>query len=310
MTRVEIPARSIGLWLALCALLCLHAVAHAQAVSVRDQRGVEVRLPHAARRVITLLPSLTETVCRLGACERLVATDRWSNWPASVQALPKAGGLDDANLELIVAAKPDLVLAARSTRVAERLQALGIPVAVYEAQDLAGMERVLRDVARLLGVDTAGPVWQAMQAEFKAAVALVPPAAVGKTVYFEVESSPYAAGAASFIGETLSRLGARNIVPASLGPFPKLNPEFVVQADPDLIIVSATHASDLAGRPGWARLHALQQGRVCAIPPADYEVVVRPGPRMGVAAQTLARCLALAATAPSPSLASVPGARP
>lgn len=302
--------RRACLCVALCAVLGLQGTACAQALSVRDQRGVEVRLPQAAHRVITLLPSLTETVCMLGACERIVATDRWSDWPASVQALPKAGGLDDANLELIVAAKPDLVLAARSTRVSARLQALGVPVAVYEAQNLAEMEQVLRDVGRLLGVTTAGPVWQAMQAEFQAAVALVPLAARGKTVYFEVESSPYAAGASSFIGETLSRLGARNIVPASLGPFPKLNPEFVVQADPDLIIVSAAHAGDLAGRPGWSRLRALRHGRVCAVPAADYDVVVRPGPRMGVAALTLARCLALAAPAPPPSAASAPGARP
>ena len=76
------------------------------------------------------------------------------------------------------------------------------------------------------------------------------PRAKNTRVYFEVNSAPYAAGEVSFIGETLTRLGVRNIVPASLGPFPKLNPEFVVRADPDLIMVGERSAQGLEQRPG------------------------------------------------------------
>ena len=278
-------------------LLMVAMLVRAAPVEVTDQRGQVVRLPAPARRVVSLLPSLTETVCVLGACDRLVATDRWSDWPASVQRLPKAGGLDDANVELIASLKPDLVLAARSTRVAERLQGLGMAVAVFEAQNLRDMEGVLRDVGTLLGVDGAAAAWHTLQAEFKAAAAAVPPAARGARVYFEVETSPYAAGESSYIGETLTALGARNVVPVALGPFPKLNPEFVVKANPDVIIVSSRNARDLGTRPGWARLHALRQrdaGGVCAVPVATYDVIARPGPRMGQAAMTLARCLARA----------------
>ncbi len=111
-------------------------------------------------------------------------------------------------------------------------------------------------------------------------------------MYFEVESSPYAAGPGSFIGETLQRLGLHNIVPASLGPFPKLSPEFVVRARPDIVIAESRNARDMLQRPGWAALPALQRQQLCAFDSAPYELLVRPGPRMGDAALQLADCLA------------------
>lgn len=262
-------------------------------VTVDDMQGTRVVLAQPAQRVVTLLPSLTETVCVLGACERLVATDRWSNWPTSVVSLPKVGGLDDANVEAIVAARPDLVLAARSSRVVARLRDLGVTVAVLEPQDWAGVGQVLAAVASLLGVSEHGQVvWQRLQTEMVAAAATVPASARGQRVYFEIEATPYAAGESSFIGQTLTHLGAKNVVPAALGPFPKLNPEFVVQANPDVIILAERHAAGLRQRPGWAGMKALREpARVCAVPAAAYDPLVRPGPRMGQAAHTMAACL-------------------
>jgi iron complex transport system substrate-binding protein len=80
------------------------------AIQVTDGRGVAVELPQPPRRIVSLLPSLTETVCALGGCERLVGVDRYSNWPAHVKALPVVGGGIDPHIEAIVALKPDLVL--------------------------------------------------------------------------------------------------------------------------------------------------------------------------------------------------------
>jgi len=77
--------------LSLAALLAMLTMA-AQAIVVTDERGVGVDLPKSPRRIVTLLPSLTESVCTLGACDRLVGVDRYSNWPAQVRALPQVGG--------------------------------------------------------------------------------------------------------------------------------------------------------------------------------------------------------------------------
>lgn len=259
---------------------------------LKDDRGATVTLQQSPARVVSLLPSLTETVCALNACERLVGVDRWSNWPQSIQGLPKVGGLDDANLELIVALKPDLVLASAASRLSSRLRALGIPVAELEAQTLEDVPRVLNSVGALLGREQeAAQAWSQIQAEMAAAKMRVPQQALGVRVYFEVASAPYAAGESSFIGQLWATLGGRNIVGSNLGPFPKLNPEFVVKADPDLIILAQQDAAKLAQRPGWAGMRAIRQGQICALPAQDYDLLARPGPRLGQAAEVLARCL-------------------
>jgi iron complex transport system substrate-binding protein len=275
----------------LLAMLVLWGTAAHAAIEVRDDRGLTVRLERPPQRIVTLLPSLTETVCALGACDRLVGTDRFSDWPAQVRSLPKAGGLEDANLERIVALKPDLVLAAASARVLQRLESLGLKVAALEPRNHADMRRVLDAVAQLLGQANADALWARIERETQAAAARVPPGWRGKRVYFEVDAGPYAAGPVSFIGETLGQLGLGNIVPPALGPFPKLNPEFVVRAQPDLVIGSRREVDEMSARPGWAALAALRKGRVCRFESAQAEVLVRPGPRLGEAAALLADCL-------------------
>ena len=262
------------------------------AMTVVDDRGRSVHLARTPQRIVSVLPSLTETVCALGACQRLVGVDRYSNWPAPVRNLPQVGGGIDPNVEAVVALKPDLVLLAKSSRVVDRLEALGLKVAVLEPKTQADVERVMAKVGTLLGQPGAPALWQRLQGELDAAAQSVPPARRGQRVYFEVNNGPYAAGESSFMGETLARLGARNIVPAAMGPFPKLNPEFVVRADPDLIMVGVRSATGMEQRPGWAGIRAVRDGRICRFSAAQADVLVRPGPRMGEAARLMADCLA------------------
>ena len=273
-------------------LLLLTGLAHAQPIEITDERGVQVSLPRAPQRIVTLLPSLTESVCALGACERLIGVDRYSNSPASVRALPQLGGGIDPNVEAIVALKPDVVLLAKSSRVTQRLETLGLKVLVLEPKTHADVKRVLDQLGRVLQADDPQRVWRAIDASVSAAAQSLSPAAKATRVYFEVNSGPYGAGESSFIGETLTRLGVKNIVPAALGPFPKLNPEFVVRANPDLIMVSVRSAAGMEQRPGWASIRAVRDGRICRFAPEESDVLVRPGPRMGEAARIMARCLA------------------
>ncbi len=287
-------ARRMWAWLVATALLLGPAMAWAAGVSIVDDRGAKVRLAQPPQRIVSLLPSLTETVCALDACGALVATDRWSNWPERVKALPKLGGLDDVSVEAILALRPDLVLVAPASRLAARLRSLGLVVAELDAQDLPGVQHMLDQVATLLArPERARAVWQGMQQDMAQARAALPPTAVGRRVYVEVSSAPYAAGESSFIGQLLARLGARNVVPASLGPFPKLNPEFVLRAQPDVMVLAAHEVPAMVQRPGWSALPAVQKRRVCGLSPSDYDVMSRPGPRLGLAARVLAQCLGM-----------------
>jgi iron complex transport system substrate-binding protein len=280
-------------------LLGWHALAFAQ-ISVRDDRGVTVAWPAPPQRIVSLRPSLTESVCALGGCDRLVGTDRFSNAPARVLALPKLGGLEDAQIERIVALKPDAVLVAPSARVIDHLESLGLKVLVLESRDHADVQRTLKALARLLGTPAeADRVWAGIERDLGAAAARVPPPLRGRRVYFEVDATPYAAGASSFIGQTLARLGMANAVPPELGPFPKLNPEYVVRAQPDIVMAAQRNLDEMPRRPGWAALRALKRRQSCGFDDEHYELLIRPGPRMGEAAGVLADCLAaIVGTAP------------
>jgi iron complex transport system substrate-binding protein len=265
----------------------------AQAVVLRDDRQVEVTITKPPQRIVSLLPSLTETVCALGQCQKLVGVDRYSNWPDSIAKLPRMGGGIDPNIESVVAVKPDLVLMATSARGAERLTALGLTVLVLEPNTHADVQRVMRIVAQALDVPVAESdrVWRYIDAAVNAAAQSIPAQAKSQRVYFEVSPAPYGASESSFIGETLQRLGARNILPASLGPFPKINPEFVVRAQPDLIMVGDSNFADMNTRPGWQNMRALRTQRVCQFKAEDSDVLVRAGPRMAEAARLMAKCL-------------------
>lgn len=264
-----------------------------QAVVLRDDRQVDVILAKPPQRIVSLLPSLTETVCALGQCQKLVGVDRYSNWPDSLDQLPRMGGGIDPNIESVVALKPDLVLMATSARGAERFQALGLNVMALEPRSHADVQRVMRIVALALDVPVqeSDRVWHHIDAAVSAAAQSIPPQAKGQRVYFEVSRAPYGASESSFIGETLQRLGARNVLPASLGPFPKINPEFVVRAQPDIIMVGDSNFADMTTRPGWQNMQAMRTQRVCTFKPAESDVLVRAGPRMAEAARLMAKCL-------------------
>ncbi|MBA4256716.1 MAG: ABC transporter substrate-binding protein [Polaromonas sp.] len=274
--------------------------AQAAGVEVTDDRGRVVKLPAPPQRVVSLLPSLTETVCELGQCHRLVGVDRYSNFPASVKALPQLGGGLDPSIEAVVATRPDLVLVSASSRAADRMEALGLKVVVLEPKTHADVQRVLRKVAQALGqpVAEADRVWRHIDAAVSAAAQSLPASARRTRVYFEVNRAPYGAGASSFIGETLTRLGVNNIIPPELGPFPKINPEFVVRANPDLIMVGQRNFAGMTDRPGWQRMRAVSEKRLCVFSLDDSDVLVRPGPRMAEAARLMADCVTRMAAKP------------
>ena len=263
----------------------------ASSQSVTDDRWRVVHLTRAPQRIVSLLPSLTEMVCQLGQCARLVGVDRYSNWPDSVTKLPKVGGGLDPNIEAIVALKPDLVLASPSSRITDRLQALGVTAVAMESNTHADVKRILERLGVLLGVPQAQNIWLGIDRGVSEVASNLPVSVRQTKVYIEVGPGPYGAGEQSFIGETLKRLGAGNILPASMGAFPKVNPEFVVQANPDVIMIGEQYLREVAQRPGWRAIRAVREGRVCAFNPRESDVLVRPGPRMAEAAQLMAQCL-------------------
>jgi len=276
-------------------LWLLMAVQSAAAVTVVDDRQIKVEFSQPPQRIVTLLPSLAETVCALGKCQLLVGTDNYADWPSSVKQLPKLGGLYDASVEAIVKLKPDVVLAGKSSRIINRLESLGIKVVAIEPQSLADVQRSMRTVAHVLQLpqpdEAADRLWQQALQSIASAAQKIPASTQGASFYFEASTGGYAASESSFIGGIMKQLGLKNTVTSNMGAFPQVNPEFVVRSNPQWIFLAEPMAQSLDKRPGWSVIQAVKLGQVCAFTPEQGNVLVRPGPRMGEAATILVACL-------------------
>ncbi len=260
-------------------------------ISVVDDRGVAVVFDKPPQRIVSLIPSITESVCALGKCTSLVGVDRFSNWPKSIQGLPKLGSMGDVNIERILQLKPDVVLLEKSSPLIARLNGLGIQTFALDIKAMGDEERALQKLDLVLGTAENARVWNQIQKEMMRANKQLLVAHKNIRVYFEVNPAPFAAGKASFIGEILTQLDVINIIPESLGPFPKINPEFVVEAKPDVILLSESTAADIQKRPGWKGIPAVSNHRICVFTNEQNDILVRPGPRMGEAALLISRCI-------------------
>jgi iron complex transport system substrate-binding protein len=273
----------------LLVLATLPSAAYAGALT--DDLGQQISFAVAPRRIVSLLPSLTETLCALGACSRLVGVDDYSNFPPETRALPQLGGGLNPRIEAVLRLTPDVVLIASSSPAIPRLRSLGVKVVALEPKSYADVRRTIFVLGNLLGEAPAQALWDGIERDLSQAAGGLSAQARQQRVYFEVNRAPYAASESSFIGETLKRLGVSNVVPAALGLFPKLNPEFVVRANPDVIMVGDSDPQAMESRPGWQRIRAVQGRRVCVFNQRESDILVRPGPRMAEGARLMAQCL-------------------
>jgi iron complex transport system substrate-binding protein len=250
---------------------------------VVDDLGREVRLSAPPERIVSMIPSHTETVCALGACDRLVGVDTFSDHPAAVDGLPDLGSAFDADLERLIALEPDLVLTDEYSGLAEALAPLGVPVYAGMAERTDEVWEIVDEVAALLDRRAEGAL---LIGRAKGRVEALADAAEarGPRVFVELDATPYSVGPESYLGQLLRRAGARNVVPAELGDFPQVDPELVIEADPEVIVLlDAPFGESLetvAERPGWAGIDAVRSGRVIELTQDQVNLLTRPGPRL------------------------------
>jgi len=206
-------------------LAALWALALAFPLTVTDDLGRTVTVKAPPKRIVTMLPSVTETVCALGACDRIVATDDYSDWPERVKALPKAGGRYNPNPEFIVSLKPDLVLVSKYGRLYETLERAGLTVYAVRTETYEDIFRTTRTLGRLLGLEAQAERLVAQiqrevyQEESRAAKAPTRP-----RVYYEIDPTPYTVGPESFIGVLIQKARGGEHHPQGAGPFPQDRP--------------------------------------------------------------------------------------
>lgn len=264
------------------------AAATSYPLTLTDDLNRKVTLRAEPRRIVSVLPSTTETLCAIGACEKLVAVDDYSDFPQQVQRLPKVGGLYDPKVEQIVALKPDLVIVSKYGKLEAPLTQAGITVLAINPETYDEVFSKTLTLGRVVNREAQARALVLNMRREIAKVEILTKNAVRKpTTYLEIDPTPYSIGPNSFMGVLLTKAGARNIIPASLGDFPKVDPELIVKANPQLMLGLDRGAA--AARPGWAGLQAVKSGRVLEIPRELNTILGRPGPRLPQALRGLAR---------------------
>lgn len=267
----------------------------ASSICETDLVSRRICLSEPPRRVISLAPSLTETLFALKAGDLLVGRTARCNHPPEASNVPVVGEYMRPDLERIIDLKPDLVLAPQSeirAEVISRLTALGIPVFIDDTRNLDDIRELISRLGHLLRRATDATKCIERFDRLRARVLKRIQNANTPTVLIAVGSAPLvAASGKSFLGSLILEAGGRNIVENTHIQFPKFSIEEVLRKDPDFILVLDKECEGQRCIEGWKRhwnLRAVKTGRLHVM---DADLMARPSPRIVEGLYQLAKIL-------------------
>lgn len=295
--------KAIVFLLSLCILLSLCACTQraesapqTAAVTVTDMCGKTVSLEKPASRIVALTAADCEIVCALGGASLLVGRGEYCDYPEEILSLPAVQSGLQANMEMIIALQPELVIMSHMDQTEEQIAQLenaGIAVAASYAQDIDGVYEAISMIGSLIGADAeAEALCASMQEEFSALCSHKEENA-GKTVYFEVSPLQWglwAAGKGSFMDEIATMLGLTNVF-SDVDSWGEVSEEQVLSRNPDYIVTIGMYdqdglspADEILSRNGWSEISAVKNRKILNL--TDNELS-RPSPRLVVGAEAL-----------------------
>jgi iron complex transport system substrate-binding protein len=279
--------------------LALIAASPADALVVRDMTGREVALAAPPARIVSLVPSVTETIFALGGEARLAGRTDWCDSPPAARDKPSVGGMINPSLEAIATLKPDLVIATdegNREETAVQLRRLGIPTYLVHAHRVAEMlDMIARLGALVERPDAVAPLVESIQARIDDVRRRVARRRPPRVLYVLWPEPLIVPGRASHITELIDLAGGRSITATVGESYVRLSLEAAVARAPDVIILADhSKAGTAAGRQSpekWQRLTsvpAIRDGRLHSI---DLSILHRYGPRVAEGLELLARML-------------------
>src|SRR5262245_37771777 len=265
--------------------------------TVSDETGRTVRIPVPVRRIVSLAPSVTESIYALGLENLLVGDTDYCDFPAAAAKLHKVGGATNPSLEEIAQLKPDAVLVIKSLNRLEteqQLERLGIATYSTDPHNLDEIRSSLRRLADVLGNPSAGEALDAAllhkEKSLQQKLQSIQPA----RALFVVWTDPLiSVGKHTFIADALAHAGATSVVESSQD-WPHISLEEMVRLQPQFLVFANSHSEQvtrdveaLAKRPGWELLDAVKHRKYVVI----SEAINRPAPRLFSAVEDLARQL-------------------
>ena len=263
-------------------------------LTIGDSAGTMVTLEAAPERIISYSPGATEILFAIGAGDRVVATDEFSDFPAETEALPKLP-YSSPDPERALVLEPDLLLMATQQREqVEQFRGLGMTVLFLDsAQDAGGVFGMIALLGEVTGNhQQAADLAASMIERIEAVTAALDNVEEGPLVFFELTADLYTVGEDTFVGELLALAKARNIAAGAASSYPQLTAEAIIAAAPDVVLLADGEWGEsyetVCARPGWGAIPACVDGRVH---PVDGDLSGRPGPRIVEGLEQIARLL-------------------
>ncbi|GAB4289182.1 MAG: ABC transporter substrate-binding protein [Coriobacteriia bacterium] len=249
-------------------------------VTVTDDADRQVTVSAEPQRIVSLAPANTEIIYGLGLLDRLVGVTTFDDYPAEVADIEKVGDFITPNLEAIAALEPDLVLATTGVQadIIERIEATGATVVAVDPQTLDELLDSIEMVGAVTGTsEAAAAVIESMQIQIEDIAEQVEGAPV--RCFIEIAQDPlFTAGQGTLLNDLIEHAGGENVVTQE--GYVGYSLEQLLSDDPAVYLAtlgSMSDPADLAGRPGYAALTAVKEGRVYVL---EDNLVSRPGPRV------------------------------
>ena len=253
-------------------------------VTVTDDLQRAVTLTSPVQRIVSLAPSITETLFAIGAGEQIVGVTEYCNYPEQAKAKRKVGGITNPSVETIISLKPDLIVVSMEGNMRsdfDKLTSFGVPVFVTNPRDLNGIYKSIEQLGVLCGKQSiASTVVRAMKAKADSIGRLVQKLK-RRSVLFFVSSQPIiVVGKNTFLSQLIELAGGSNTAVRAASTYPTYSREAVLKDNPDVLIFMSdvlVTPDDLPTLyPEWRTLKAWQQKNIYRI---DPDIVSRPGPR-------------------------------
>jgi iron complex transport system substrate-binding protein len=252
-----------------------------------DDMGRGVNIDKVPQRIVSHVPSITETLFALGLGERVVGVSDYCDYPEEAKLKPSVGDYFNPSIETIVAQAPDLVLTDGHSESIKGLEALGINFFVIDPKDIDGILEDIELLGKITGVERkAKALVSEMNGSLAQVVSHVENAPKVRVFYvFDATdlNNPWTAGPGSFVDSLITMAGGENIAAKAQGAWVQFSIEQLVSSDPEIIMIDASHGTavvskeELRAHPAWREITAVKQGRIYTI---DGDLVNRSGPRI------------------------------
>lgn len=264
-------------------------------IEIYDDLGRKIELQNPPERIVSLAPSITETLFFLGLGDKVVGVTKYCNYPPEAQSKTIIGGVIDPNYEIILSLKPDIVMMTVEGNTKEsfnKLSDLGLKIFVTNPRNFEGVFKTILDIGKICKVETRAKF---LVDSLRAELEKIKKISSGKhkpKVFVLLSLNPLmTAGKNTFINEIIENAGGINIGKNSKQNYPIFNREEILKLNPDIIILTESKIGKdelLNLFPEWKHINAIKENKIFKI---DPDILLRPSPRVVLATKIIAQLI-------------------